>query len=221
MLAGEQASGLRGPADHRPERQDRRVAALPEHRGLAELVDDLAVAHLALGRVQRLVLEEQHRVRVPDRGGEQADTSRGLDGATTLSPGTAIAQFSTDCECCAPNRTPAPLAHRITSGNDTCPSDMYRLLAISLATRSQHTAKKSLNMISATGRRPVIAAPMAAPRIACSLIGVSRTRCGPNSSSRPTVALNTPPAAATSSPRNTTRSSRRISWAIPLATASR
>src|SRR5262249_6659416 len=76
-------------------------------------------------------------------------------------------------------------------------------------------------MISATGRRPVIAAPMAAPRMACSLIGVSRTRCGPNSSSRPTVALNTPPAAATSSPRNTTRSSRRISCAIPRATASR
>jgi len=66
-----------------------------------------------------------------------------------------------------------------------------------------------------------MAAPMAAPRIACSLIGVSRTRRGPNSSSRPTVALNTPPAAATSSPRNTTWSSRRISWAMPRATASR
>ena len=43
-------------------------------------------------------------------------TSRGLDGATTFSPGTAMAQFSTDCECWAPNRTPAPLAHRTTSG---------------------------------------------------------------------------------------------------------
>ena len=64
-------------------------------------------------------------------------------------------------------------------------------------------------MISAIGRNPVIAAPIAAPRIACSEIGESRTRFGPNLSSRPTVALNTPPAAATSSPRNTTRSSRR------------
>ena len=35
-------------------------------------------------------------------------------------------------------------------------------------------------MISATGRMPVIAAPMAMPRMACSEIGVSRTRLGPN-----------------------------------------
>ena len=148
-------------------------------------------------------------------------TSRGFDGATTLRPGTAIAQFSTDCECWAPKRSPAPLAQRTTSGSSTWPSDMYLLLAISLAIRSQQTAKKSLNMISAIGRRPVIAAPMAAPRMACSLIGVSRTRSGPNCSSRPGVVLNTPPAAATSSPRNTTLGSRLISCAIPRVTASR
>ena len=148
-------------------------------------------------------------------------TSRGFDGATTFSPGTAMAQFSTDCECWAPKRSPAPLAQRTTSGSVSWPSDMYLLLAISLAIRSQQTAKKSLNMISAIGRRPVMAAPIAAPRMACSLIGVSRTRCGPNSSSRPGVVLNTPPAAATSSPRNTTLGSRRISWAIPRVTASR
>ncbi len=86
---------------------------------------------------------------------------------------------------------------------------------------SQHTARKSENMISAIGRRPVIAAPIAAPMIACSEIGVLRTRFGPNRSSSPTVALNTPPASAMSSPRNTTRSSRSISCAIPAATASR
>ena len=34
-------------------------------------------------------------------------------------------------------------------------------------------------MISAIGLSPVIAAPIAAPRIACSEIGVSRTRSGP------------------------------------------
>ena len=60
---------------------------------------------------------------------------------------------------------------------------------------SQHTARKSENMISAIGRKPVIAAPMAAPSIACSEIGQSRTRFGPNFSSKPAVALNTPPAA--------------------------
>ena len=74
-------------------------------------------------------------------------------------------------------------------------------------------------MISATGRTPVIAAPMAAPTIACSEMGVSHTR--PNSSNRPTVVLNTPPAAAMSSPRHTTVGSRRISRAMPSATASR
>ena len=60
-------------------------------------------------------------------------------------------------------------------------------------------------MISATGRIPVIAAPIAAPTIACSEIGVSQTRLGPNSSNSPTVVLNTPPAAPMSSPRQTTR----------------
>ena len=80
---------------------------------------------------------------------------------------------------------------------------------------------KSENMISAIGLRPVIAAPMAAPRIACSEIGVSRTRTGPNCSNRPTVALNTPPALPMSSPRKTTSGSRVISWAMPRMTASR
>ena len=86
---------------------------------------------------------------------------------------------------------------------------------------SQQTAKKSENMISAIGRSPVMAAPIAAPRIACSEIGVSITRRGPNRSSSPAVVLNTPPAPATSSPMSTTRSSRSISCAMPRATASR
>ena len=60
---------------------------------------------------------------------------------------------------------------------------------------SQVTAKKSLNISSAIGRRPVIAAPIAAPTIACSLIGVSRTRLSPKRANRPSVSLNTPPAA--------------------------
>ncbi len=148
-------------------------------------------------------------------------TSRGVEGVTTLTPGTAIAQFSTACECCAPNLRLPPLPVLMTSGIVTWPLVMYRVFAISFTTRSQHTAKKSENMISATGRSPVIAAPIAAPRIACSAMGVSITRLGPNSSRRPTVVLNTPPDPATSSPMSTTRSSRRISCAIPRATASR
>ena len=51
-------------------------------------------------------------------------TSAGVDGATTLSPGIAIAQFSTLWLCCAPKRRPAPLAVRSTSGSETWPSVM-------------------------------------------------------------------------------------------------
>ena len=95
-------------------------------------------------------------------------TSTALLGTTTLRPGIIIAQFSTLWECCAPNRSPPPLPERITNGKVNWPFVMYRLFAISLATMSQQTAKKSANMISATGRSPVMAAPIAAPRIACS-----------------------------------------------------
>jgi hypothetical protein len=97
---------------------------------------------------------------------------------------------------------------------------MKRVLAIWLATMSQQTAKKSENIISAMGLNPVIAAPIVAPTMACSAIGVSRTRMDPNSACSPSVVLNTPPAAATSSPMNITDSSRRISCAMPAATAS-
>ncbi len=48
-------------------------------------------------------------------------------------------------------------------------------------------------MISTTGRRPVTAAPKAAPVSASSEIGVSNTRSGPCFSSRPRVTANTPP----------------------------
>ena len=50
--------------------------------------------------------------------------SAGVEGATTFRPGTAIAQFSIDCECCAPNRSPPPFAVRMTSGSATWPSVM-------------------------------------------------------------------------------------------------
>ncbi len=52
---------------------------------------------------------------------------------------------------------------------------------------------KSMNCISATGRMPMYAAPIAAPTIADSEIGVSITRFGPKRSSNPAVTLNAPP----------------------------
>src|ERR1700733_12679322 len=72
---------------------------------------------------------------------------------------------------------------------------------------------KSPNMMSITGRMPVIAAPTAMPVNPASEIGVSSTRLAPNSSTKPVSTLNGWPASAISSPRIKTRGSRRISSA--------
>src|SRR5207247_9972213 len=65
-----------------------------------------------------------------------------------------------------------------------------------------------------------IAAPTPSPVKPASEIGVSMTRSGPNSPTRPLSTLNAVPASATSSPSSTTRGSRRISSAIASLTAS-
>jgi len=46
---------------------------------------------------------------------------------------------------------------------------------------------KLMLMISTTGRRPPKAAPMPAPAMAASEMGVSRTRSGPNRAKSPLV----------------------------------
>src|SRR5512142_259522 len=79
--------------------------------------------------------------------------------------------------------------------------------------------RKSPNMMSTTGRMPVIAAPSASPVIPGSEIGVSTTRSGPNSSTSPASTLNGVPASATSSPSTNTVGSRRISSASASLTA--
>ncbi len=76
-------------------------------------------------------------------------------------------------------------------------------------------------MISPTGRSPDTAAPSTVPTIACSEIGVSRTRRPPKRPKRPSVALNTPPAAPTSSPISTTIGSLSSSSPSARMTASR
>src|SRR5919198_1168470 len=78
---------------------------------------------------------------------------------------------------------------------------------------------KSPNMMSTTGRIPVIAAPRPIPVIPASEMGESRTRSGPNSSTRPDSTLKGVPASATSSPITKTLSSRRISSASASLTA--
>src|SRR5512140_2628716 len=72
---------------------------------------------------------------------------------------------------------------------------------------------KSEHSISATGRRPFIAIPIAIPTIPTSFSGVSITRSGPNRWSNPSVARKTPPPRPMSSPRTQTDGSRAISVA--------
>ena len=69
---GQLLGGREGSAHHQAERDDRRVLALAAHPGRAELVHDRPVGDLALGRVEALVLEEEHRVVAADGGGHQA-----------------------------------------------------------------------------------------------------------------------------------------------------
>ncbi len=76
-------------------------------------------------------------------------------------------------------------------------------------------------MISTIGRIPAIAAPIPAPTIAISEIGVLRTRSGPNSASIPCVTPIEPPISAMSSPMMKTESSLRIASLIASRTASR
>src|SRR5579872_2188397 len=78
---------------------------------------------------------------------------------------------------------------------------------------------KSPNMMSTTGRSPVMAAPTATPVNPASEMGVSTTRFAPNSSTNPESTLNGVPASATSSPMMQTRESRRISSASASRTA--
>src|SRR5579859_3723428 len=79
--------------------------------------------------------------------------------------------------------------------------------------------RKSPNIMSTTGRRPVMAAPTPTPVNPASEMGVSTTRLAPNSSTSPERTLNGVPASATSSPKMQTVESRRISSARASRTA--
>src|SRR5436189_218834 len=86
---------------------------------------------------------------------------------------------------------------------------------------SIETVRKSSYMTSTTGRMPCIAAPIPAPTIAISEIGVLRIRSGPNSSSMPAVTPIEPPISAMSSPITNTLSSCRIACDSASRPASR
>src|SRR5262245_30773566 len=98
---------------------------------------------------------------------------------------------------------------------------MKRNFGSSFTSASAAVGRKSLNMISTTGRRPVTAIPSATPRKPFSQIGVLTIRSSPNSSGRPSFVLKTPPAVATSSPMSSTVGSSRSSCSSAARIASR
>ena len=114
---------------------------------------------------------------------------------------------------------PPPTGARITTGTRAPQRQwvLVRLLTIWLKPQ----VMKSPNCISTMGTWPPSARPRAQPTAPDSMIGVLRTRALPNSSTKPSVTLKTPPYSAMSCPRRITRSSRRITVRRPSLIASR
>ena len=118
-------------------------------------------------------------------------------------------QVSSDCECVPPVPNPPYTCVRTVIGAVVRPAVMNRTFAAWLMIWSAASVMKSMIMISATGRKPSIASPIAAPAIAASEIGVSSTRSVPYFVDSPFVGPDAP-GSAMSSPSNVTRSS--VPW---------
>ena len=86
---------------------------------------------------------------------------------------------------------PPPEGARTTIG--TGAFQRYRHLAAKLTIWSKPQVMKSENCISATARSPIRLAPIEAPTMADSEMGVSTTRISPNFSTNPAVTLKAPP----------------------------
>ena len=70
-----------------------------------------------------------------------------------------ISQDAGICEWMAPKRPPAPTTERMTTGQPCRSPVRNQYFVIWLMMLSIESARKSPNMISRTGRSPVIAAP--------------------------------------------------------------
>src|ERR1700752_639704 len=146
--------------------------------------------------------------------------SRGVDGTITFIPGMCMNQASSVWECVAPVARPPYTWMRTVMGAVVLPAVMNRNLAALLISWSAAMPMKSMIMISATGSRPSMAAPTAAPTIAASEIGVSSTRSRPYFVDSPAVAPDAP-GSAMSSPSRNTRSSAFSAWSSARLRASR
>ena len=198
-------------------RDDRDVAAGAHDLGLADL-GDLAAVDRALAAVQRLVLEEDDRVVVRDRGAEQRvgrPRGRGRHHAQAR---------QVDEPALERRRVLRPEAAGRT--RDDAHGDRHRALAAGhepvlgelvddrVAGRREEVGEHDLDdgsearRGSSRGRRR---------RTRSRRSGVVRTRSGPNASMSPLLVLNTPPSAPTSSPiRSTVASLVIASWSAAL-----
>src|SRR3954447_8833329 len=145
--------------------------------------------------------------------------SSGVAGHTHLSPGMCANDDSGFCEWNGPPEKPPPEGSRSTIGTGV--PTRQRCFAATVTRWSHAQETKSANCISATGRMPMIAAPVAPATIAVSESGASITRQAPNSSWKPSVTLKAPPYTPTSSPSTNTRLSRRLSPRSPSLIACR
>ena len=113
------------------------------------------VGNVLPAEVERLVLDEDDRVRVGDRRSRAARRRRRPCSASPPSDrARASSQASRLCECCAPPRWPAPPCVRSTSGTVSWPPDMKCAFAAWLTSWSRASVTKSTNMISTTGPQP-------------------------------------------------------------------
>ena len=102
--------------------------------------------------------------------------SSGVDGQTHFRPGMCAKDDSGFCEWNGPPEKPPPEGSRSTIGTGV--PARQRCFAAIVTRWSQAHETKSANCISATGRMPIIAAPVAPPTIAVSESGASSTRHG-------------------------------------------
>src|SRR5699024_9572204 len=133
--------------------------------------------------------------------------SYGEEGITIDKPGVDAKIDSTLCEWYNAPCIPPPKGARIVIGQCQSLFERYLIFAASLIIWFVAGKMYSANCISATGRFPIIAAPMPVPTILDSAKGVSNTRAMPYFSCNPNVTPKTPPFLPTSSPNTNTLSS--------------
>ena len=164
--------------DEPPGRDHRHVRALAMDARPAERDRLDLVRYVALHRVQRAVLEEDDRVRVVDRGPEQAAHVLGRGGEDDLQP-RDVDEPGLELLGVLRSGRPAGAALRADRQRHLDLPAGHRPVLGRLVDELLHRDGEEVLVHDLDhGRMPWIAAPMPAPTIAISEIGVLRTRVG-------------------------------------------